>query len=81
MCTDAEGYPVALQRRGTWRRVEEVDDAWRVAEEWWREEPQERTYFRVLLEGGQPLTLFHDGIIGRWYEQHYAAQTASKGGS
>lgn len=69
---DADGMPSALAlRRGEWRRVEQVDDAWRVAEEWWREAPQERTYLRVLLEGGRMLTLFHDSQTGQWYEQQY----------
>lgn len=69
---DPDGLPVAVaRRRGEWRQVEQVDDAWRVAEEWWRETPQERTYYRLLLEGGRLLSLFHDGSSGRWYEQRY----------
>jgi hypothetical protein len=81
---DEEDAPieVAVQRRGRrpeWRRVEQVDDAWRVAEEWWRDEPQERTYVRVRLEGGRPLTLFHDGLTGRWFEQPYALGSGASG--
>lgn len=68
---DADGQPVAVRRRGAWRRVEQVDDAWRIAEEWWRETPQERTYLRLILEDGQPLTLFHEGGTGDWFEQPY----------
>jgi hypothetical protein len=46
----ADGLPAHIARRGgTWQHVEQIDDAWRVAEEWWREEPQERTYVRVIL--------------------------------
>lgn len=68
----ADGLPVAVARqRGQWRGVEQVDDAWRIAEEWWREAPQERTYVRLVLEGGRALTLFHDGRSGEWHEQRY----------
>jgi hypothetical protein len=71
---DAGGLPAAVaRRRGEWRRVEQVDDVWRVAEEWWRETPQERTYVRLILEGGRPLTLFHDGLSGAWYQQQYGS--------
>jgi len=56
--------------RQTVARVEEV---WRVAEEWWREEPVARTYYRLVLDDGRPLTLFHDdeGAGGGWFSQHY----------
>jgi len=70
--TGADGLPVAVARLPRqWRRVEQVDDVWRVAEEWWREAPQERTYMRLILEDGRALTLFHDGRTGAWYEQRY----------
>lgn len=69
---NAERIPTAVAlRREQWRRVEEVDDVWRVAEEWWRETPQQRTYLRLVLEGGQLLTVYRDGTDGRWYEQPY----------
>ncbi len=72
---DAAGLPVAVARhRQRWQHVEQVDDAWRVAEEWWREAPQERTYLRLVLEGGRRLTLFHDGITGGWFEQQYGGR-------
>lgn len=51
------------------RRVEEV---WRIAEEWWREAPLHRTYYRVVVEGGGAFTLFHDDTQppeSGWYEQ------------
>ncbi len=40
--------------------VERVEEVWRIAEAWWREAPIRRTYYRVLIEGGRPLTLFRD---------------------
>ena len=71
--TGADGLPVAVARRaGQWLRVEQIDDCWRVAEEWWRETPLHRTYVRVILESGRPCTLFLDGVSGTWFQQEYS---------
>ena len=55
--------------------VEGVEEVWRIAEEWWRAAPLARTYYRVLVDGGRPLTLFHDDAAAEpsegWYEQGY----------
>ena len=71
-----DGFPTAVRRtrgarRGPATSVTSVEDVWRVAEEWWREEPQNRTYMRVLLESGGELTLYLDGRSGVWFEQPY----------
>lgn len=56
--------------------VEAIEECWCVAEEWWRERPVGRTYLRVLVDGGRPLTIYRDdvGLDGRpaWYLQRYA---------
>jgi len=76
---DSDGLPVAVARtdahgrRGAETRVESVEDAWRVAEAWWRAGAQARTYYLVILEGGRPLTLFRDDATGAWSEQPYTA--------
>ena len=63
--------------------VERVEEIWRIAEEWWRETPIGRTYYRIVIDGGRSLTLFHDTEQGgqegqehgqegwEWYEQRY----------
>lgn len=74
---DAGGLPMTLSRtnargrRGDAVPVEQVEEVWRVAEAWWREAPQARTYYRVILAGGRPLTLFHDDERSGWFEQPY----------
>lgn len=75
--TDARG------KRGPEARVEMVDEVWRIAEAWWRGGPtgsglggQARTYYRVILEGGRPLTIFRDEAHGGWFEQPYSAGQA-----
>ena len=73
---DADGMPLAVARtdargrRGVVASVETIEDVWRVAEAWWREAPQARTYYRVILEGGRPLTLFHDDTTRTWADPH-----------
>lgn len=49
-----------------------IEEVWRIAEAWWREASQARTYYRVILEGGSPLTLFRDDATGAWFEQPYS---------
>ena len=74
---DADTLPVALHRtaprgrRGDAIPIEQVEEVWRVAEAWWREAPQARTYYRDILAGGRALTLFHDDERGGWFEQPY----------
>ena len=80
--TDVDGLPVAVARtthgthsarshRAELARVESIEEVWRVGEEWWREAPMERTYYLLLLEGGRPMTVFHDGVFNAWFEQQY----------
>ena len=71
---DTFAEPGEVRRARQWLAVAAVEDAWRVAAEWWRNDPVERTYYRVLLADGRVLTLFHDdaeGPAGGWYEQSY----------
>jgi hypothetical protein len=60
--------------------VIDISEIWRITEEWWRDTPIRRTYFRLVLDDGRPLTIFHDkrepseggiGVLGAWFEQRY----------
>ena len=62
--------PVILVIGGRQRRVEEVQDSWRIDDEWWREAIRRR-YYRVVLDDGSLRTLFHDLATDAWYEQAY----------
>lgn len=73
------GEPRTLRRTRRGARnaplaIERIEEAWRIADEWWREPPLCRSYYRVVLADGGTLTLFHDDTqppaLG-WYEQHY----------
>lgn len=73
------GAPRELRRtrRGARRApltVERIVETWRIADEWWREPPLNRSYYRVVLEDGGTITLFHDDTQPPdrgWYEQRY----------
>lgn len=75
---DADAHPIAVTRAssrgrsGVRSRVERIEDTWRIAEAWWRAGAQTRTYYRLVLDGGRPLTLFHDDATGAWAEQPYS---------
>ncbi|MCY3918568.1 MAG: hypothetical protein OXG38_02020, partial [Chloroflexi bacterium] len=61
--------------------VRDVDQVWRIAEEWWREQPLRRTYYQLRLADGRRLTCFSDDATARgraagtaadaWFAQEY----------
>lgn len=75
---DADGLPITVTRTVASRRtvsthIESIEDIWQISEAWWREGTQNRTYYRVILDGDRPLTLFRDDVTGTWAEQPYTA--------
>ncbi|HET7035230.1 MAG TPA: hypothetical protein VFI42_06050 [Thermomicrobiaceae bacterium] len=48
----------------------QVQDVWRIDDEWWRA-PISRRYFRLVLDDGSQRTVYHDLVAGRWFEQGY----------
>jgi protein ImuB len=67
----ANGEPIALSVGGRRIAVEAVLDRWRVEDEWWRERPVSRMYYRVILEDGRVVDLYRGLGSGRWYRQSY----------
>lgn len=68
---DGEGRPVAVVLRGERLRVAEVQDVWRIDDEWWRERPVSRLYFSLLLEDGRVATVYRDLVNGWWFQQKF----------
>ncbi len=62
--------PRAIKIKERWRRVVSIVDVCNVDEEWWRQRPISRMYYRVILEGDRPLTVFRDMLDGVWYRQN-----------
>jgi hypothetical protein len=77
-----DGDPVEVVRGdarghfGSATPVVHVEEVWRLAEAWWRESSQARTYYRVILEGGRRLTVYRDDATGAWSEQPYTEPRA-----
>ncbi len=49
-----------------------VREEWRVVDRWWTEEPVDRRYFDVVLEGGQQTVVYRDEEGGGWFTQRGA---------
>ena len=67
---NAQQRPLAIRIKGRWLRVGSIDDLCNVDEEWWRERPVVRMYYRVITEDGRCITIFRDLVDGAWYWQY-----------
>ncbi|MDI6858340.1 MAG: hypothetical protein QME71_08515 [Dehalococcoidia bacterium] len=68
--TDGSGGPAAVVLGGRRLAVSQVQDVWRIDDEWWREEVS-RLYYRLLLEDGRALTVYRDLVKDKWWRQSY----------
>ena len=67
---DAEGIPVSV-RLPKRQKITDIEDRWRIDDEWWRHEPVTRLYYAIRLGSGQRLVLYQDIVTGEWYRQAY----------
>jgi hypothetical protein len=49
-----------------------VLETWRIDDEWWREQPVSRIYWRLLLEDGRTIDVYHDLANACWFKQAYS---------
>jgi hypothetical protein len=66
-----ESAPCALHLSGRRIVVDSVIETWRIEDEWWREKPVSRIYWRVALEDGRVVDVYHDLALGKWWRQAY----------
>ena len=69
-----DGLPTAVwSASGGGRRcvVEAVLERWRIDDEWWRQRPVSRVYYRLALEDGRVVTVYRELRSGRWAQQAY----------
>ncbi len=52
--------------REQWQLVREE---WRVVDRWWTDEPVDRHYFEVVLEGGRNVCVYRDAEKLCWFTQ------------
>jgi hypothetical protein len=60
-----DGTPWKVNRRP----VALIREEWRVVDRWWTEDPVQRRYFDVVLEGGENAVVFRDEDAGCWFSQ------------
>lgn len=66
-----DACPAILWLSGRRCAVEAVLETWRIDDEWWRQLPISRLYYRLLLEDGRTVTVYRDETGGRWWKQRY----------
>ena len=66
---DGEHRPISLKWNGGIQRVASVDDRCEVEEDWWKDNPVVRMFYRVTIEDGQRLTIFRNMVHGGWYQR------------
>ena len=66
----AEEQPTLLSD-GKWTLVAEIDDIWKINDEWWRGPDEEiaRLYYVLRLGSGQKLSIYLDLATNIWYRQ------------
>jgi hypothetical protein len=69
---EASSFSLPLAVRAPRRQaVVNIEDRWRIDDEWWRQEPISRLYFEVTLASGQKQVIYKDLIKNCWYRQNY----------
>ena len=66
-----DGRPVAVHLPSGRFGVEAVLERWRIDDEWWRQRPVSRLYYRLALADGRVVTVYQDLMSGRWAKQAY----------
>ena len=69
------GQPAAITETRNGRtatlKVEHVIDVWEIEDEWWRNTPIQRRYFRMMVDTGRVMTVFKDMDSQEWFRQEY----------
>jgi hypothetical protein len=68
---DAEGIPRRICLGGAWQDATLARRPWRIDQHWWRGEHVQREYFRLALQEGPALTIYHDLATEAWFRQEY----------
>jgi hypothetical protein len=63
--TGPGGAPHVVNRE----QVTLVREEWRVVDRWWTDEPVDRHYFEVVLEGGRNVCVYRDAEKLCWFTQ------------
>ena len=61
--------PVAITLRRRRYEIAAIDDTWEVADEWWRQHPISRAYYRCILDSGVAIVVYRDLLTDTWHRQ------------
>ena len=62
-----KGYPTRVGKGNL--LVKNIEDRWRIDDEWWRLEPVSRMYYSIILDNGMRIIIYKDLVTGHWYRQ------------
>jgi hypothetical protein len=65
-----ETGPGATPRVVNREHVTLVREEWRVVDRWWTDDPVDRHYFEVVLEGGRNVCVYRDAEAQCWFTQN-----------
>lgn len=68
---DGTGRPIGVRLSGRQIAVESVVESWRIDDEWWRDRPISRLYWRMALDDGRVVDVYRDLLSGKWWRQAY----------
>ena len=71
MEVDGDGLPIAVWLSDRRYAVEAVLERWRIDDEWWRQRPVSRLYYRLALADGRTVTVYRDLVSTKWCRQAY----------
>ena len=64
-----EREPLAIETKtGHMQSVAEIQDRWRIDDEWWHVHAIARMYFQCILDNGSQKIVFRDLCTGQWYQ-------------
>jgi hypothetical protein len=62
--------PISIKSKGKTLKIVRIDEVWEIDEEWRRDHPIARRYYRVTTDSGRSITIFRDLVGGGWYRQN-----------
>ena len=69
MIRSPENLPHQIGREPHIFLVKQIQDKWRIDDEWWREESISRMYYQCLLGNSEIAVVFQDLLTNKWYQQ------------
>lgn len=67
---DVDGSkPITITLNHQKHKIILIDDMWEITDEWWRQHPISRSYYKCILKEELPMIIYHDILTNTWYRQ------------